>query len=222
MPKTAILIDGAFFLKRLPNVLPKAGTNDPESVARTVHRLALAHAGDEDEESDELFRIFFYDCAPLNTTINHPITKKRINLRETSEYKFRMGLHRSLTRLRKVALRLGRLEKRVSWRLKTRVEKEMISGHKTTKLDENDLQYTTNQKQVDMKIGLDVASLAYKKQVSRIVLVSGDSDFVPAAKLARREGIDFILDPMWNRLKPELEEHIDGLINKTPKPAKTS
>ena len=51
---------------------------------------------------------------------------------------------------------------------------------------------------------------------------TGDSDFVPAAKLAQREGIDFILDPMWNRLKPELEEHIDGLINKTPKPAKTS
>jgi uncharacterized LabA/DUF88 family protein len=42
---------------------------------------------------------------------------------------------------------------------------------------------------------LDIASVAYKRQADQIVLVAGDADFVPAAKLARREGIDFILDP---------------------------
>ena len=62
-----------------------------------------------------------------------------------------------------------------------------------------------------MKIGLDIASLAYKKQVDKIVLISGDSDFVPAAKLARREGIDFVLDPLGSSIKPDLFEHIDGL-----------
>ena len=50
------------------------------------------------------------------------------------------------------------------------------------------------QKGVDMRIGLDIASLANKKLVDQIVLIAGDSDFVPAAKHARREGIDFILD----------------------------
>ncbi len=39
-----------------------------------------------------------------------------------------------------------------------------------------------------MRIGLDIASLAYKQQVEQIVLVAGDSDFVPAAKLARVDG----------------------------------
>ena len=62
-----------------------------------------------------------------------------------------------------------------------------------------------------MRIGLDIASLAYKKQVDQIILIAGDSDFVPAAKLARREGIDFILDPMWASIKDSLFEHIDGL-----------
>ena len=47
--------------------------------------------------------------------------------------------------------------------------------------------------------------------VDRIVLISGDSDFVPAAKLARREGIDFILDPLYNHIPADLSEHIDGL-----------
>ena len=62
-----------------------------------------------------------------------------------------------------------------------------------------------------MKIGLDIASLSYKKQVDQIVLISGDSDFVSAAKLARREGIDVVLDPLGAPIKEDLFEHIDGL-----------
>ena len=61
-----------------------------------------------------------------------------------------------------------------------------------------------------MKVGVDIASLAYKKQVEQIVLIAGDGDFVPAAKLARREGIDFVLDPLDAPIKEELFEHIDG------------
>ncbi len=64
-----------------------------------------------------------------------------------------------------------------------------------------------------MKTGLDIASLSYKKQIDQIILIAGDSDFVPAAKLARREGVDFILDPMWAPIKSSLFEHIDGLMS---------
>ncbi len=74
------------------------------------------------------------------------------------------------------------------------------------------------QKGVDMRIGIDITSLALKKQVSRIVLISGDSDFVPAAKFARREGIDFILDSMHAPIKSDLHEHIDGKHTVFPKP----
>lgn len=63
-----------------------------------------------------------------------------------------------------------------------------------------------------MKIGLDIATIAFKEQVSQIILIAGDSDFVPAAKFARREGVDFILDPMLNNIDPTLHEHIDGLM----------
>ena len=33
---------------------------------------------------------------------------------------------------------------------------------------------------------------------------------MPAAKLARREGIDFVLDPLGHKIKDDLFEHIDG------------
>ena len=62
-----------------------------------------------------------------------------------------------------------------------------------------------------MRIGLDIASITLKRQADVIVLVSGDSDFVPAAILARREGLQFVLDPLWQDVSLDLLEHIDGL-----------
>ncbi len=52
--------------------------------------------------------------------------------------------------------------------------------------------------------------------VDQIVLMAGDSDFVPAAKLARKEGIDVALDPMWQPMSDDLLESIDGLRSTTP------
>lgn len=78
-------------------------------------------------------------------------------------------------------------------------------------LSDQDLVLNMRQKGVDMKIGIDIATFAYKKLVDQIVLISGDSDFVPAAKLARTEGIDFILDSLGMHINENLVEHIDGL-----------
>ena len=65
-----------------------------------------------------------------------------------------------------------------------------------------------------MKLGTDIASMTLKNQVDQIILIAGDSDFVPAAKLARREGVDFILDPMGQKINEDLNEHIDGIRSK--------
>ncbi|MFM2057834.1 MAG: hypothetical protein RLY71_2219 [Pseudomonadota bacterium] len=85
-------------------------------------------------------------------------------------------------------------------------------------LDEHSVSLGLRQKGVDMRIGVDIASLTLKKQVDTIILVAGDSDFVPAAKLARREGIEFILDPLWQKVNPDLFEHIDGLQSGLKRP----
>ena len=41
-----------------------------------------------------------------------------------------------------------------------------------------------------------------------------------AAKLARRERVDFVLDPMWLSIHPSRNEHIDGLRSTCPDPRK--
>lgn len=69
-----------------------------------------------------------------------------------------------------------------------------------------------------MRIGLDITSMALKQQADTLILVTGDSDFVPAAKLARREGMEFIVDPLWQQVKDDLHEHVDGIISVFPRP----
>lgn len=80
-------------------------------------------------------------------------------------------------------------------------------------LAESDVKPELRQKGVDMRLGMDIASIVLKKQANTLVLVTGDSDFVPAAKLARREGAEIILDPMRQSIQPALQEHIDGLYS---------
>jgi len=52
------------------------------------------------------------------------------------------------------------------------------------------------------------------------VLIDGDEDLVPASKLARHEGIDFILDPLRNHIDARLFEHIDGFNSTSPQTSK--
>jgi len=86
-------------------------------------------------------------------------------------------------------------------------------GHLTDK----DFVAGLQQRVVDMRIGVDIASISLKKQADTIVLVTGDSDFVPAAKLARREGARIVLDPLrWN-VEASLYEHIDELYSVFPR-----
>jgi uncharacterized LabA/DUF88 family protein len=158
-------------------------------------------------EPERLYRIFFYDCPPITKKLHHPITKKAVDFKKSKTALFRQDLHNQLRKTRNVALRLGFLdEKNARWTLKNPEKfKNLISGKIThTDIIESDIIYHAQQKSVDMKIGLDIASMAYKKQVNKIILISGDSDFVPAAKLARREGIEFILDSMNAPIKPDL------------------
>ena len=112
-----------------------------------------------------------------------------------------------------VALRLGFLsEKRVNWILRPEQQKALLVGKLAiSDLTDDDFVYEVEQKGVDMRIGLDLASIASKRLADKVVLVAGDSDFIPAAKMARREGMQFILDPMGATIPLDLHEHIDVL-----------
>ncbi len=216
--KTAILVDGSFFLKRYRSI-NKIRKPDPVKTANDLWEMCLKHLKQAKNESYNLYRIFYYDCLPYDKKQHNPLTGRVIDFSKTDQYKFQRFFLEELKKKRKIALRLGILEDRKRWIVRPSITKELLAKRiSVDDLSEDDVLFDLVQKRVDIKIGLDIASMTLKKQVDQIILISGDSDFVPAAKLARREGIDFLLDPMWNPIKPHLFEHIDGLVSKIKKP----
>lgn len=207
--KTAILVDGGFYRKRAKNLF---GSKSPKDRAKELQEYCNTLLGSRFENRN-LYRIFYYDSPPSDKNYYHPYTHKSVNLKNTPEYTWMTDFIFELTKMRKVALRLGRLSDEGSqFQLKYDVLKKLFRNEITLNdISENDFQLTLKQKGVDMKIGVDISSLAFKRQVQQIILIAGDSDFVPAAKQARREGIDFILDPMKSHINEDLFEHIDGL-----------
>ncbi len=226
---TAVVIDGAFFLRRFSNAFPNLDSGKAEDVALGVMCIAAFHVstrlhatptwnGNVDgeryrpEETPELYRIFFYDCPPWTKRLHTPVGKRSIDFGRTPEARLRMAIHERLHQTRKVAVRLGRLNDKLSpWRLKPgAVDRWRREGFDPA---DDDFELDVIQKGVDMRLGLDVASMAYKRQVDQIVMVAADADFVPPAKLARREGIDVVLDPMAAHVAPDLLQHVDGIRN---------
>ena len=69
--RTAVLIDGGFFLKRLPQIRQDIDTSDPNAVVRVVEQLVQSHLNQLSKiygapnPRQLLYRIFYYDALPF-------------------------------------------------------------------------------------------------------------------------------------------------------------
>ncbi len=235
---TAILIDLDFFIRRYKHFHPEFKNYKPQEqatiIAKAIQKHCNKHIRYECDQRvkqakrrnnalrnaseckpNRLFRIFVYDCPPLERRgVHHPKTGKPIDFSKTDIAIFRRTLHDKIKEMPLTALRLGKLdENNIRWVISNEKKyKNLLRGEITiADINENEFKIDVQQKQVDMKIGIDITWLSLKRLVDQIVLVSGDSDFVPVAKLARKEGITFVLDAMHHKLTPDLLEHIDYL-----------
>jgi uncharacterized LabA/DUF88 family protein len=193
---TAVLVDAGFFLKRALRIY---GYQTPETTAKQLHRIALEHLNDDQgHRVARLYRIFVYDAPPADWKGHTPIGKKSIEFGNSELAQWRCSFHECLKSQRKVALRFGHiLTSQARWQLTPDALKDLLGGRRDWgSVTDQDFRLDLHQKGVDMRLGLDIASLTHNGHVNQLVLISGDSDFVPAAKLARRGGIDFVLDPM--------------------------
>lgn len=215
-PRVAVLIDLAFFVHQYR---AQGRAADAVSLAVALHQGALRTQGSarppgrNNGTRHELYRVFCYDARPPGGRLENPVSGRTVELAETELARFRGTLHDELRRKRKVALRLGGLAPaRPQWTMPAQVAQDLIEGRRTLgSLGEEDVVLDTRQRGVELRLGMDIAALAFKRLVERIVLVTGDPDVVPATKLARREGMDVVLDPMGVPVPPEMAEHVDGV-----------
>ena len=103
MNKTAILVDGGFFIRRYKSI---KGKTDPKTLADELFQMCLAHLK-QGKINRELYRIYYYDSFPYGGKQTNPITKKTIDFSQTEIFKFRQEFFEQLKKKRKIALRLG-------------------------------------------------------------------------------------------------------------------
>lgn len=185
-----------------------------QELAKKMWQYWMHHV--DRKNGEELYRIYYYDCPPLTDFHHHPITNKQINFAKGETAKYKNALHEQLLKQPYVATRMGELSTvDKEWGFKRNSSqnlKKLFRGDLLAKdISPDDVIIKPRQKGVDMKLGIDITSVVLKQFANKIVLISGDSDFVPAAKLARIEGAHFILDAMGRSVNGELSEHIDGL-----------
>jgi uncharacterized LabA/DUF88 family protein len=207
--RAALMLDGGFVKKKLQNrskQLPSAS----DIVSLCADILASPRLKDLN-----LLRIYYYDCPPIEGKAVHPLTREEVEFSRTRQASQNKALLDSLELEPDFAVRRGMLLQ-TGWKLgKTALRSLRTRGDGklgARKIEARDIVPDISQKGVDMRIGLDIATLALKRTVDVLVLVTGDSDFVPAMKLARKEGLRVYLECLGHPVLRELKAHADFVL----------
>jgi uncharacterized LabA/DUF88 family protein len=185
MKRISVLIDGGY----LRAISRKKGK---KYTASLVEKIALnSKAADE-----EIYRVLYYDCDEYAGKATLPVSGT------THEFVPASTLLKELARKQLFAVRKGIL--------KFRGFKPKDTPIKPTTLTDADFKPDFEQKGVDMRIGLDIALFCQTRAVERIVLITNDTDCVPAMKYGRRAGLQVVLIEMDGTvLASELPAHAD-------------
>jgi uncharacterized LabA/DUF88 family protein len=201
----AILLDAGFLRYKLGTA--RIPANAAGIRAFTEQVTALPCVG-----GMHLHRIYFYDAKPIDVVSTIPLSGEVVDFGASSAAVRNRRLHAELLREPFFALRFGELIHE-GWRLKSRV---LHKPGPRIEIGAAEFEPDIRQKGVDMRIGLDIASLTLKRQVEVIVLVTADSDFIPAMKFARREGAQLFLVTLGHGIKDGMREHADLVIEAVP------
>lgn len=183
--RIAVLIDGG----HLRVLARRAGyVYNPDY----IEKVALACV----QPDEILLHVLYYDCAPYTGTTRLPVSGEQFIFNGSDHWL------KELASKDRFAVRRGVLKFR---------------GYKPKKipianapLTDADFKPDFEQKGVDMRIGLDMANFSAMRSVDRLILVSGDTDCLPAMKHARINGLQVVLVTFPSHtIAPELRWHSD-------------
>ena len=115
-------------------------------------------------DGQPVLRTYYYNCMPYRS---QPPTAE-----ESRKYANMQRFVTALENLDRYAVRLGKLARR---------------GFQA------DGTPNFQQKQVDILLACDLVLLSAKQRIGRAVLITGDSDFIPAIEVAKNEGVEIEL-----------------------------
>ena len=153
--------------------------------------------------------MYYYDAPPFEGQATNPLDGSVINFSTTSAASLNRALIDSLELQPDFAVRRGTLVQS-GWKLGKYALRNLRK--KGGAITAKDLVPDMSQKGVDIRIGLDIASIALKQFADIFVLVTGDSDFVAPMKFARKEGIRVYLECLGHGVRRELKAHADLVL----------
>lgn len=156
-----------------------------------------------------LYRAYWYDAPPLDSRVTKPLMGGKINFAATPLARTNAQLLSQLCEVPYLSVRRGDLVFR-GWKIR---QGKLSERDTNVTVSAPDLEPSIHQKGVDMRLGLDIAAIALKGHANVLVLVAGDSDFVPAMKFARREGAQLFLVTLGHSVRPEMLEHSDLVLD---------
>jgi len=216
MAKLAIIVDGGFIRAKL---CTRRDPDNPDQLfgypdANTIYQKIISIVSNN-FPGDELLRIFYYDCIPdvhEKRVYRNPVTRQRVGLLSNIQIETQRKVFEILKEKPYIAFRYGELSYD-GWRIKDiREFRDKLS--KNENISGDDFKMKVTQKGVDLKMGLDIAWMAMKNIVDKVLIIAGDSDLIPAMKFARKEGLLVCLDTLRHGVKKSMLEHSD-LVFKT-------
>lgn len=183
--RVVVLIDGGH-----ARVLAKKAKRkyDADLVERMGHASVIS--------GETLIRILYYDCAPYKGTVRKPVSGDTVDLSREDT------LLTALAAKDLIAVRRGVLKFRGFKPKKIPIASEALT--------DDDFVPDFEQKGVDMRIGLDIANFSNLRSVDRIVLLTNDTDCIPAMKHARISGLQIVLVRFeQSQVATELLAHTD-------------
>lgn len=201
--KVALLLDGGFVKRKLYQ------THRVPASAADVDTFCRALMTKPSLVGHSLFRAYYYDAPPFEGHATNPISRTPIDFSTTATARTNRQLLDTLELQPDFAVRKGKVAHH-GWKLKSIVVDNLMRTPRT--LTGNDFVPDIVQKGVDLRIGLDMAWIAMKRIVDILVLVTGDADFVPVMKFARREGLRVYLETMGHGVHRDLKAHADLVL----------
>lgn len=196
--KYAILIDGGFARRKL-------GTSKKPATKTDIINLVEKIKNHDALKNHDLHRVYFYDAFPLSVKEKMPLQGGMIDFSTTPLASRTETLFSELKKEPFFAMRMGETSFQ-GWTVRSSVLNKKADS---VSISKDDVKPKISQKGVDMRIGMDIAALTLKGIVQILVLVTGDSDFIPAMKFARREGANLYLVALGHQVKESVLEHSD-------------
>ena len=128
--RTAILVDGGFYRRRAQSMLGEKTAAERADELSAYCWKHIRHQQGKHAVERLLYRIFYYDCLPMEKKVFHPFLQRQVDFSRSELYTWMLAFMDALKKKRKFAIRLGKLaDEQAHYSIRPKIIKKLCNGH---------------------------------------------------------------------------------------------